>query len=218
MIFLMRHGQTVANTYRILDTAVPGSPLTDLGHEQARAAAHTLLQPPTAVFHGPATRTLQTATELCAALTTTNLTPQAVEGTYEIQAGAVEGQRGWPAFRTYQDMLWAWTQGEAATIPGGETLDEFTHRFQRIIDTLAAGGVMPEGSLLVAHGAAIRMITFLSCHGLGASELLANPLANCEIVAIERTGAFGEWTVHGHPEWLPQQVPAHLYPDAGAQP
>ena len=214
MMYLIRHGQTVANTYRILDTAVPGSPLTELGHEQARNAARAFLSGgsdsssvPIAVYHGPATRTKQTATELCATfneLTGAGLAPQAVEGTYEIQAGDYEGQRGWPAFRAYQDVMWEWAHGREASLPGGETLAEFTARFRRIVEPLE------EGAMLVAHGAAIRMITLLSCHDLGPIETLSAPLENCGVVTIERTGEFGEWTLHGRNEWRPQDVPKSL--------
>ena len=222
MIYLIRHGQTVANTYRILDTAVPGSPLTDLGHEQARNAARAFFagtdsgnstgtgdgRVPVAIYHGPATRTKQTATELCAMFNdltgSDRLAPQAVEGTYEIQAGDYEGQRGWPAFRAYQDVMWEWAHGREASLPGGETLAEFTARFRRIVEPLE------EGAMLVAHGAAIRMITLLSCHGLGPIETLSAPLENCGVVTIERTGEFGSWTLHGRDEWRPQSPPAEL--------
>ena len=38
-LVLVRHGQSHGNVARRLDTKPPGAPLTDLGHEQSRAAA-----------------------------------------------------------------------------------------------------------------------------------------------------------------------------------
>ncbi len=41
-LILIRHGQTPSNVAFLLDTAVPGPGLTDLGEKQAAALPHTL--------------------------------------------------------------------------------------------------------------------------------------------------------------------------------
>ncbi|GAA4879268.1 hypothetical protein GCM10023403_52630 [Pseudonocardia benzenivorans] len=55
-LVLVRHGQTDANAGKVLDTALPGSPLNALGHEQARTVADLLADwPVRAVFASRAT-------------------------------------------------------------------------------------------------------------------------------------------------------------------
>ena len=48
-LYLARHGQTLSNIGRALDTAYPGAELTDLGQEQAARLAARLASEPLAV-------------------------------------------------------------------------------------------------------------------------------------------------------------------------
>ena len=64
-LVLARHGQTQANVDRILDTVLPGPPLTELGRAQAHALGGELGDGAegtvTALYHSPARRARETA-------------------------------------------------------------------------------------------------------------------------------------------------------------
>ena len=100
-LYLTRHGQTSANVGRLLDTAVPGRELTELGRAQAAALADRLRgEDLAAIYTSDRLRAQQTAAPLAADL---GLEVVTLTGLREIQAGdlgddgrldAVRGGRG----------------------------------------------------------------------------------------------------------------------------
>lgn len=90
MIDLVRHGQSVANAARVIDTAVPGAALTALGQQQAQDVANVLAAkgPVAAIFASQLIRTQQTAAPLAAAL---GMNVQVLPGLNEIDAGIFNG-------------------------------------------------------------------------------------------------------------------------------
>nr|WP_284288846.1 histidine phosphatase family protein [Angustibacter aerolatus] len=90
-LILVRHGQTPSNVQRLLDTAVPGADLTDLGRQQAERVPTGLADEPVeAVYASTLVRTQQTAGPLAAAL---GLDVQVRDGLREITAGDLEPAR-----------------------------------------------------------------------------------------------------------------------------
>ncbi|MES3663316.1 histidine phosphatase family protein [Mycobacterium intracellulare] len=90
VIDLVRHGQSVANAARVIDTAVPGAALTALGQQQAQDVANVLAAkgPVAAIFASQLIRTQQTAAPLAAAL---GMNVQVLPGLNEIDAGIFNG-------------------------------------------------------------------------------------------------------------------------------
>ncbi|MCA2244062.1 histidine phosphatase family protein [Mycobacterium sp. WUMAC-067] len=90
VIDLVRHGQSVANAEKLIDTAVPGASLTALGQQQAQNVANVLVTkgPVAAIFASQLVRTQQTAAPLAAALGTN---VQVLPGLNEIDAGVFNG-------------------------------------------------------------------------------------------------------------------------------
>lgn len=90
VIDLVRHGQSVANAAKLIDTAVPGAALTALGQQQARNVANVLVTkgPVAAIFASQLIRTQQTAAPLAAAL---GMNVQVLRGLNEIDAGVFNG-------------------------------------------------------------------------------------------------------------------------------
>ena len=60
-LILVRHGQSLANVERRLDTRPPGAALTDLGREQARTFARARRRPVGLLLHSSATRAARRA-------------------------------------------------------------------------------------------------------------------------------------------------------------
>lgn len=90
VIDLVRHGQSVANAAKLIDTAVPGAALTALGQQQAQNVASVLMTkgPVAAIFASQLIRTQQTAAPLAAALGTN---VRVLPGLNEIDAGVFNG-------------------------------------------------------------------------------------------------------------------------------
>src|SRR5690349_9455505 len=63
-LVLVRHGQSLGNVDRRIDTRPPGAELTDLGRDQARTFARDLPHPATMLAHSVALRAAQTAAEI----------------------------------------------------------------------------------------------------------------------------------------------------------
>lgn len=84
-LWLIRHGQTPSNVLGLLDTAVPGPGLTDLGLEQAAAIPDALRdQQLSTVFASSQTRAQLTAAPLAA---DRKLPVQVRPGLREVSAG-----------------------------------------------------------------------------------------------------------------------------------
>jgi broad specificity phosphatase PhoE len=184
-LLLVRHGQTAANVVHALDTRPPGSPLTELGHQQAADLADRLAdQPITAVYASTATRTQQTAAPLAARL---GLAVVVIDGVHEIFAGDLEDRSDEPALEVFEDVYAAWRRGELdARVPGGESARELRGRFAAAVARISAGA--SGAVVLVSHGGAIR----LGVAALIGETAEAAYIGNTGLVVLE-TATDGSW-------------------------
>lgn len=157
-LYLIRHAESTANVKKILDTALPGPPLTELGQQQAQALAEKLGDEPIAgVYASRATRAQQTAAPLAAALT---LEVQVIDGVQEVNAGDFEGRGDLDALKAYGATTHSWTQGDLdASLPGGESGAQVKARYTSAIADLRAKHEQDQAIALVSHGGAIRFAT-----------------------------------------------------------
>src|SRR3954454_2357982 len=118
-LWLIRHGQTPSNVLGLLDTAVPGPGLTDLGVEQAAAIPGALRdQALTAVFASSQTRAQLTAAPLAG---DRGLTVQVRPGLREISAGQWEMRGDKDSVQAYLGAIGRWFGGDLEhRLPGGE--------------------------------------------------------------------------------------------------
>lgn len=134
----LRHGQTISNLRGVIGGSTD-DPLTDLGREQARAAAALLKDRPiAAIWHSPLIRAAETARAV-AEVTGAPLVPLA--GLAERNWGAWEGED--------RAML-----VRHATPPGGEGPETFRDRVREALARIAA----PFPVLIVAHSGTAREI------------------------------------------------------------
>lgn len=186
-LILIRHGETPSNVAGALDTAVPGAPLTPLGHRQAAAIPGVLAGEPIVAIHASAlVRTQLTAAPLAAAL---DLEVVVSDGLEEIEAGHLEMRTDDDSIATYADTVAAWIDGDlAATMPGGSDGHRFFERYDAAVS--AAVAPHPDDATVVAfsHGAAIR--TYAARHG-GPSEAR---LMNTGAVVLDGSPSTG-WVV-----------------------
>jgi probable phosphoglycerate mutase len=191
-LLLVRHGQIPSNVHGILDTAVPGPSLTEVGQEQARALSRTLAgEPIESLWASVLARTQETIAPTAEAR---GLPVTVLPGLREILAGDLEGERTREAQRAYMTTVFAWATGDRdARMPGGESGTEFFDRFDGALAEIAATGT--EDAVVVSHGAAIRCWS-ATVEGADRDFLATHPLPNTAIVAVE--GEPGAWRMR---EW-----------------
>lgn len=156
-LVLVRHGQTDANVGRVLETALPGSPLNELGRAQARTVGELLADwPVAAVYASRATRARQTAQPIAAAH---DLGVTVVDGAHEIQVGELEGRSDAHARRIFDDIYDAWWGGDLGRrMPGGESAADVRDRMLPVVEKIVGGLRDGTAGVLVSHGAAIRIV------------------------------------------------------------
>ncbi|GAB2657642.1 histidine phosphatase family protein [Gordonia jinhuaensis] len=206
-LHLVRHGETTSNVMRRLDTALPGAALTDFGIRQAaRFALEHGDVGEVRLLCSPAARARQTAEVIGDVW---GVTPEVVQGVYEVQLGDLEGRTDDDAHELFVKIVRSWYGSDEATgragerlrgvaggddpIPGGESWSMVRDRFMPVIDDIAArylDGADARDVYLVSHGAAIRLI---AAH-LGQVEprfALEHHLRNCS--EVELNYALGQW-------------------------
>lgn len=155
-LYLIRHAESTANVRKILDTALPGPPLTDLGQQQAQALADRLSgEPIVAVYASRATRAQQTAAPLADALTHE---VQVIDGVHEVSVGELEGRGDAEALKAYAGIVRPWTCGNlSVSMPGGESGEQVRARYLAAVADLRTKHEDDPAIALVSHGAAIRL-------------------------------------------------------------
>ncbi|MFJ4466083.1 histidine phosphatase family protein [Streptomyces sp. NPDC089424] len=188
-LLLVRHGQTPSNVAYLLDTAVPGPGLTELGERQAAALPAALADEDIeALYASTLVRTQLTAAPLAAAR---GLDVLVRDGIREVFAGDLEmlpggSRRG----EEYMRTVFAWAEGETGLrMPGGESGAETLARFDAVVEEAAAGGA---GTVaMVSHGAVIRMWTAARADNVDVPFAAARPLDNTGVVILEGSPSDG---------------------------
>lgn len=191
-LILVRHGETEGNVGKILDTRLPGLPLTERGVAQAKSFGANLTTPPQRLFSSEALRARQTGGYIEEA---TGVGLEVLPGLQEVQLGELEGLSTRAAHETFQNTYHAWHFGDlAARVPGGESglevLDRYIPTLHRLRDEFLATPDAPD-VILVSHGAAMRLV---SRELTGVPRLFAanNHLDNTETIELV-PAADGTW-------------------------
>ncbi|MGH3815593.1 MAG: histidine phosphatase family protein [Pseudonocardiaceae bacterium] len=185
-LVLARHGQTTANAEGILDTRLPGRPLTEEGHRQAAELAERLAgESVVAVYASRALRAQQTAEPVAARH---GLTAQVLKGVHEVAVGDLEGRRRPEDHRALHEMYYAWHSGDLqAALPGGESGSQVLHRY--LPDVAAIRAAHPGGTaVLVSHGAATRLAVMALASNIDGVFAEPRHLPNVATVLLEADG------------------------------
>lgn len=204
-IVLLRHGRTLANAAKYIDTRPPGAELSMIGREQARQVGEQLAKDFdfAGVSSSVAIRAQQTAVgvaetyERARGLAPGSLPISVVQGLHEIDAGELEGRGDDAAHLSYRAALFGWLDRDSsARMPGGETAAEVVARYLPTLED-AAELVQESGRdyLIVGHGAAIRIATLFSTT-VDSNVARGIYVANCDTMVIEPAGEFGQWLCH----------------------
>jgi broad specificity phosphatase PhoE len=184
-LVLIRHGQSLSNVERRLDTRPPGRELTDLGHEQARTFARDWPHDIAMVAHSVALRAAQTAAEIGGAL---GVQPHEFDGIHEVQVGTLEDRNDDESVEEFNAVYKRWQLGDLdVRMPGGESADEVLDRYVPVITQLRMRYLDDDAFdgdiVVVSHGAAIRLVA-ATLAGVDGGFALDHHLANTESVVL----------------------------------
>jgi probable phosphoglycerate mutase len=210
-LVLVRHGQSYGNVERRLDTRPPGSELTPLGRDQARAFAGNGVHRPALIAHSVATRAVQTAAEISGRF---GLTARARDGIHEVQAGALENRNDDDAIAEFNETYQRWHSGEpGVALPGGESAEQVLDRYLPVVTQLRMRYLDDDDwtgdIVVVSHGAAIRLAA-ATLAGVDSSFVLDNHLNNTEAVVLSPI-TDGRWSCV---QWGALTPPFYPEPDA----
>lgn len=212
-LVLVRHGQSLANVDRRLDTLPPGAALTELGLDQARAFARNWEHPVGLVAHSVALRAVQTAGQIGEHL---GLPTAELEGIHEVQAGDLENRNDQPSIDLFHEVYDSWLQGDLERrVPGGETGQEVLDRYLPTVKQLRIRHLDDDrwqgDVVVVSHGAAIRLVGS-ALAGVDGGFAIEHHLANTECVVLSPI-TDGRWSCVQWGSLLPP-----FYPEADPEP
>lgn len=191
-LILIRHGQTPSNVLGLLDTAVPGPRLTDLGSEQAAAIVEALAgEHVDAIVASPQTRAQLTATPLA---TARGLPITVLDGLREVSAGEWEMSGADEAVHGYIGILGQWMHGRLdRTTPGGESGAAVMQRYDQAIAEAFAGKPSSATVVAVSHGAAIRLWASIRAANLPDDFGAGRPVSNTGAIVLVRGDSNQPW-------------------------
>ncbi|HXB88856.1 histidine phosphatase family protein [Mycobacterium sp.] len=212
-LVLVRHGQSYGNVDRRLDTRPPGSELTPLGRDQARAFARDGLSRPGLLLHSVATRAAQTAAEISVEV---DVPASEVTGIHEVQVGELENRSDDDAVAEFDAIYKRWHEGERdVPLPGGETGNQVLDRYLPVVTDLRMRYLDDDDwtsdIIVVSHGAAIRL-TAAVLAGVESSFVLDHHLKNTEAVVLTPV-TDGRWSCV---QWGTLKPPFYPEPDVTA--
>ncbi|GGL25521.1 histidine phosphatase family protein [Nocardia jinanensis] len=183
-LILVRHGETEGNVAKILDTKLPGLPLTERGAAQAKAFGSGLHTPPQALLHSQALRARQTAGYIEAA---TGVIAIPRDHVHEVQVGDLDGSNSQEAHDRFQAVYRLWHEGRLnERIDGGESGQDVLDRFVPAVTGIRAEFLDGSDSgdvLVVTHGAAMRLVgRYLA--GVAPPFTTNNHLDNTETIEL----------------------------------
>jgi probable phosphoglycerate mutase len=201
-LVLVRHGQSYANVDRKLDTRPPGTELTPLGRDQARAFARAAVSRPGLLLHSVATRAAQTAAEISIEV---NVPATEVTGIHEVQVGDLENRNDDDAVAEFDAVYRRWHDGETAN----QVLDRYLPVLTSLRTRYLDDDDWTNDIVVVSHGAAIRL-TAAVLAGVESSFVLDHHLANTEAVVLTPV-TDGRWSCV---QWGTLTPPFYPVPDA----
>lgn len=230
-LFLVRHGENLANLTAEFSHRIVDYPLTDKGVLQARQTAEYLAgRGITHIFSSPLKRALQTAQIIGEH---TGLPVSSLEEFREVNVGSLEGQPPTAALWNQHDaVVHAWRTGRPdERFPGGENYHELLARARNGLRSALRSAAAQPGQpapciVIVAHGGIVAFTLFDLFPGIDPQSIAGKQMGNCSItemeIELEREGwqtrliAFGSrdhltgeaaLVVSGRPPHQPSQKP-----------
>jgi len=191
---LVRHAESEANAEEIASTAVPGTPLTSVGREQADSLASRLSSNNyDGVFASQMIRTEQTARPMAEAL---GEQVTVLPGLDDISAGLFEGVAMSSTSGAYLLGPEGWLNGDRRFgIPGSVNGDQFNEAFTGAVQKIYDSGA--DKPIAFSSGLSIMMWTLMNARNGKPTLLNDHPLPNVGRVVVTGNPVTG-WVLE---EW-----------------
>ncbi len=182
-LYLVRHGENVANLTKEFSHRLVDHSLTQKGVDQAQqAAAYFQDKAIDAVFSSPLKRAAETAQIIAAAC---DRPVVKMENFRELNVGDLEGQP--PSAQTWgvhREVVQAWMAGDLArSFPGGENYWQLLVRYQAGLESILAGRD-DQNIVIVAHGGIFVFTLPRLCPNVSSDWLRNQPNENANITEL----------------------------------
>lgn len=164
VIYLLRHGESMANVTHTFASRKLDLPLTEFGVEQVRQISRSMTEIKfTKIFTSPLVRAQQTAQiigDIC------NLKPVVIEQLREIDVGVLDGEciEEQSHQVTYDNVISKWDKGQSNVgFANGETLVMVKERIDKFFKNLDDDKQI----LVVGHGLLFMAFIWLFCNNHG---------------------------------------------------
>lgn len=186
-VVCLRHAEAQINVDGYFSSAIPGTPLTERGREQASAAAAGLVrQEIAAVYASPILRARQTG-EIVSATLGVPLT--LLDDLREVGMGVREDTPGTNTefFNHASFQAWLHRTDVDASFEGGETGRQVMARMRSALEEVAARH-RGETAVVVSHGGSLVAGLLDLCHDLTYADVAQGVPANGAAIRLERQG------------------------------
>jgi broad specificity phosphatase PhoE len=186
-LVLVRHGESTANARGVLDTRLPGYPLSACGHRQAAELGRRLAgEPVVGVYASRALRAQQTAAPIAAVH---GLGVRVRDGVHEVFIGDLEGRHRPEDHAALHEVYRTWHAGDLLHAPpGGESAKLVLARYLPVVEEIRS--THPAGTVvLVSHGAATRLAVVALAGNVDGSFAGPRLLANTATIVLRPDGA-----------------------------
>jgi probable phosphoglycerate mutase len=183
-ILITRHGESEANTGRIISNRNLPHPLTKRGLSQALRLAESLNKREVRkVFTSPILRAKETGTIIAESLGVPLIISPALR---EFDCGEMEGRGDEAAWAAHHAVTQAWDEDrdyEASIPPDGESFNDMKARFLPFLgEIITENASRSDDVLLVSHGGMLHQMLPLVLTNVDRAFIQQHPLGNCALV------------------------------------
>jgi broad specificity phosphatase PhoE len=183
-MYLIRHGENLANLTKEFSYKKVDYPLTEKGVLQAHQTAEYLsTKPINAVYSSPLRRCIQTATFIAEKH---RLNVQVDEDLREVNVGDLEGKPvSQSLWDEHNDVIQAWIEGfSGIKFPGGENQYQLAQRFATALKRIDAASTVGH-TVVVGHGGLFTFGLPILCPDLSLIDLMNIPNHNASITTLD---------------------------------
>jgi len=193
-LYLVRHGETDANVFKIIEgqgAGFPeyGNPLNDNGLSQASLLGYALAGVNfNHIYMSPAERARETADKICHWTETDDMSlkKSVIPNLLEMNFGVLEGLDGGKAKEKYPDLFKTYREKPSQTVfPEGESVVGAYNRVGFALSEILAAHTFNENIIIASHGAPLTFI-FIHIFKLDLDNMFyAIRHHNCSLSIIE---------------------------------
>jgi broad specificity phosphatase PhoE len=195
-LYFVRHGESEANTRRVISNRESPFALTQLGKQQAAMLADRLKDIPiTAIFSSPILRAKETAEILSESF---YLPYEITEALREYDCGILEEKSDEVSWKLHREIAedWVLNHNHLRKPEGGESYLEIKKRFMPFIESFTQNGLHAEDKiLLVSHGGLLELMlpevltniehAFIKSHGIGHTQCIIAEQKSAKLVCLQ---------------------------------